>query len=84
MRRMLRALFRQRGPITWVVYDHPVRPPLMYPDLFVAQKRIGSTPTSDVVTSGSHRELLLKLPPDAKRRDRRPSDDPGVIEVWLQ
>ena len=87
MRRVLRALFKPqpRSPITtWVVYDHPLKPPLIYPDSFVAAKWLGTTPTSDVLTGGTYRELRLKLPVGMTRRDRQPEDDPNAIEVWLQ
>jgi hypothetical protein len=84
MRRLLTDWFRPRRPITWVVYDHPLRPMLMYPDEFVARKWVGATPTSDVVTGGTYRELRLKLPLDMTRRDRQPADDPDIVEVWLQ
>ena len=86
MSRLLGSWFRPRtgGPITWVVYDHPSRPPLIYPDLFVAAKWVGTTPTSDLLTGGTYRELCLKLPVGMTRRDRQPSDDPDAIEVWCQ
>lgn len=82
MRSVLRDFFTRRRPTTWVVYDHPVRPSLMYPDLFVARKWHGKTPTSDILTGGSHRELLLKLPAGMTRRERGADDDPAVVEVW--
>jgi len=69
---------------TWLVYDHPSKPPLIYPDSFVAAKWIGATPPSDVLTGGTYRELLLKLPVGMTRRDRQPADDPDVVEVWSQ
>lgn len=88
MRRVLSALFKPQShsPVTttWLVYDHPSKPPLIYPDSFVAAKWIGATPTSDVLTGGTYRELLLKLPVGMTRRDRQPADDPDVIEVWSQ
>ena len=84
--RVLRNLFREKKkkkrPVSWVVYDHPARHPLMFPDLFVARKWIGDRPTNDLETSGSYRELLLKLPPQMVRRDPLPSDEPDVLEVW--
>jgi hypothetical protein len=73
---------RMRGKVTWVVYDHPSRHPLMYPDFFVARKWIDTLPTNDLLTSGTHRELCLKLPPGLTRRERLPSDEPDVLEVW--
>jgi hypothetical protein len=83
---MLRKLFgsRMQGMVTWVVYDHPSRHPLMYPDMFVARRWIGTTPTNDLLTAGTHRELCLKLPTGLTRRERLPSDDPDVFEVWSQ
>ena len=86
MRRLLSGWFRPPtgGPITWVVYDRPSRPPLIYPDLFVAAKWVGTTPTSDLLTGGTYRELCLKLPVGMTRRDRQPEDDPDAIEVWSQ
>ena len=83
--RVLRNLFRPgavRAEVRWVVYDHPSRHPLVYPDLFVAQRWNGSTPTNDFLTGGTHRELCVKLPPGLGRRERIPSDDPDVLEVW--
>lgn len=81
--RMLRNPFRQDDdPVSWVIYDHPARHPLMFPDSFVARKWVGNRPTNDFLTSSSYRELLLKLPPNLVRRDRLPSDDLDVLEVW--
>jgi len=86
MRRVLRAWLKPTSPVTttWVVYDHPSKPPLIYPDLFVAAKWIGTTPTNDVLTGGTYRELRLKLPVGMTRRDRQSEDDPDVVEVWSQ
>lgn len=88
MRWVLRSLFKPQSPgpttATWRVYDHPSKPPLIYPDSFVAAKWMGSTRTSDVLTGGTYRELLLKLPVGMTRRDRQPEDDPDVVEVWSQ
>jgi hypothetical protein len=64
-----------------VVYDRPSRPPLIYPDSFVAAKVGSTTPTSDLLTGGTYRELCLKLPVGMTRRDRQPEDDPDAIEV---
>jgi hypothetical protein len=84
MRRLLTEWFRPRRAITWVVYDHPSRPMLLYPDVFVARKWVGVTPTGDLLTAGTYRELRLKLPVGMARRDRQPADDPDIVEVWLQ
>ena len=87
MRWALRALFKAQSgsPITtWRVYERPAKPPLIYPDSFVAAKWMGATPTSDVLTGGTYRELRAKLPVGMTRRDRQPADDPDVLEVWSQ
>lgn len=64
----------------WVVYDHPTD----LPDHFVARLWVGEEPTPNLVMAKDLelvREALLDM--GLTRLDRRPEDDPKILETWL-
>jgi len=69
------------GLVTWVVYDHP----LDFPDVYVARRFEGVTPSKTVLVDVNLVELRhqIRARGDYMRFLRADNDDPKIIEVWL-
>jgi len=67
----------------WTVYAHPRD----FPSGYIARRaeifpnRV--VPTSDVRTGPTLESVRDQLPPGLFRQERRPDDDPVIVEVWF-
>jgi hypothetical protein len=70
-----------KGLEMWVVYDHP----LDFPNVFVARRWEGVTPTGQVLVNVNLTELRhqIRARGDFIRWTRADDDDPKILEVWL-
>jgi hypothetical protein len=65
----------------WVVYDHPID----FPNVYIARRFEGVTPTGDTMQDVNLRELRhsIRARGEFIRFTRAEGDDPKVLEVWL-
>jgi hypothetical protein len=69
------------GLETWVVYDRP----LDFPNVFVARRFEGVTPTKDLIQDVNLTQLrhAIRARGEFIRFTRAEGDDPKILEVWL-
>lgn len=72
-----------RELLFWTVYDHP----LDFPEAFVVRAhRVTagrSEPTDKIFVAPTLEEVRTLVPPGLHRLNRRPDDDPKIVETWI-
>ena len=63
----------------FTVYDHPTD----FPDHYVVRVFDGDRPTSLYRVAETLEDVRAFLPDDVCRLERRPEDDPRILEVWV-